>query len=215
MCPIGYDDSDDVFVKGNTDGTKIGNVADRLKVDAVFSTAPTVTDQEFPTFVVCINSIATANNKSMLSLVNASESTVSLKIRDVRWVNSQNTAVTGVVADFQLFRCGSHSAGTAITPLAHDTADTLDSHITARTGATIGTEGASCLKRWKWSTDEWSQGAEDVESHDHVVQTLTSLYAPVSKTKPITLRAGEGVTFKCVTNTTTGVFDILVTFTQE
>ncbi len=38
MCPVSYDDNDDITIKGGTDSTTIGNVADRLKVDTAIGT---------------------------------------------------------------------------------------------------------------------------------------------------------------------------------
>ena len=201
-------------IDGATDNTAIGNVGDRLKVD-ITGTADTI-DIEYPTFVVFANDIATGNNKSMVSLVNTTGSTVKLKIREIRIINTQNNAVSGVVADFFMYRCVTHSAGTALTPQTHDTSDTLSGSITARTGATIGTEGTGILKHWEWSTDEWAQGNNvDVEAYDHTLQSLMPAFYPVPKTKPVTLNANEGITLKCTTNTNTGLFDIMITFTQE
>lgn len=201
-------------IDGATDNTAIGNVGDRLKVD--ITGAATTTDVEYPTFVVFANDIATGNNKSMVSLVNTTGSIVKLKIREIRIINTQNTAVAGVVATFYMYRCVTHSAGTALTPLTHDTSDTLSGSITARTGATIGTESTGILKHWEWSTDEWEAGQNpNVESNDHALQSLIPAFYLVPKTKPVTLNANEGITLKCTTNTNTGLFDIMITFTQE
>ncbi len=216
MCPpFGMDDNDDTTLKGGTDSTVIGNVGDRLKVDASFSSPPTVAEREYATFSVYAQSVALGNNKSMVSLVNTSGSTVKVRIKEIRIINTQTSALTGVNADFRLLRCVSHSSGTQITPEAHDTTDSLDSAVTARTGATIGTEGSAVLRRWMWSSDEWSFGAPDVESADHAMQNLWPAYDTASKTKPITLNADEGITIKQVTNSSNGTFDILVVFTQE
>lgn len=200
-------------IDGATDNTAVGNVGDRLKVD-ISGTATAVT-VDYPTFVVSAISTATALNKSMLSLVNTTGSTVKLRIREVRIINTQTTAVLGIIATFCIFRCVTHSVGTAITPLSHDTSDTLSGSITARTGATIGTESTGILRCWQWSTDEWGGGVLDVESSDHSLQSLIPAVTIPPKTKPITLNANEGITLKCTTNTTTGIFDILVIFTQE
>jgi hypothetical protein len=209
--PVTAWDGDSSYIKGATDDTQIGNVLDALKV-ALSGTAP---EAEYATFTVLTQAVATANNKSMISLLNASGSTVKLKLRDFRVINTQNTAVTGVVVDLNLYRCTGHSAGTSLTPLAFDTTDTLNSSITARTGATIAGEVTSALLHLDLSSDEWGPGAQDVETNDHTQQSLHSFYYTRQKTKPITLNAGEGLTLKCITNTTTGSYDIQVIFTQE
>jgi hypothetical protein len=199
---------------GGTDQTKIGNSSDSLKVSV---TNPVVItgEAELATFCACLYDVASDNNKSLLSLVNTTGSDVRLKIREIRIINTRNAPVTGVVADIQLLRCTSHSGGTSITPGAYDTSDTLNGHITARTGATISGESAVILRHWDISTDEWGPGSNDVESTEHTLSMLIPSYTVLPKTKPLTLNANEGFTFKCVTNTTTGLFDITVVFTQE
>lgn len=204
-------------IEGATDGTEIGNVSDRLKVDANFTTPPSVDQREFQTFVAYAVDVAVNTNKSMFSLLNASGSTVVVKIREIRLINSSGTSLfTGAVGDFRLLKCTGHSAGTLVTPVAHDSTDSLNGSITARTGATIaGEDAAAILSRQEWSTDEWSGGAADVESLDHAFQALIPSWVQQDKCKAITLRANEGVTFKQVATVTTGNFDVMVLFTQE
>ena len=170
---------------------------------------------ELATFVALAKDVAIGNNKSMISVVNTSGSTVKVKLRELYLINSQTSAVTGVVADFNLFRCVTHSAGTSITPQSYDTADTLNASVTVRTGATIGTESATALKRWEWSSDEWGVGTLDQEGNDHNTQTNINLLRQEKGCKPITLRANEGITLKQVVNSTAGTFDIMLVFTQE
>jgi hypothetical protein len=170
---------------------------------------------ELATFVVLAKDIAIGNNKSMLSIVNNSGSTVKVKVRELYLINSQTAAVTGVISDFELHRCVSHSAGTSITPQSYDTADSLDASVTARTGATIGTENAAILKRWEWSSDEWGVGTLDQEGNDHNTQANMNLLRQEKNCKPLTLRANEGFTFKHSVNSTAGTFDIMCVFTQE
>jgi hypothetical protein len=119
------------------------------------------------------------------------------------------------MAEFRLLRMTGHSAGTSITPLPHDTADTINVNVTARTGATIAGAAAVNLKRWYWSTDEFGVGAQDVESMDHAYSNLTPHYIASPKTRPITIRAGEGLTLNQIANSTVGTFDLYLVFTQE
>jgi hypothetical protein len=203
-----------VVIKGGTDNTSIGNVSDRLKVDAQITSIASGGD-ELATFVALAKDVAIGNNKSMFSLVNTSGSTVKVKIRELYLINSQTSAVTGVISDFELHRCVSHSAGTSITPQSYDTADSLNSSVTARTGATIDTENANILKRWEWSSDEWGVGTLDQEGNDHNTQANMNLMRQEKNCKPLTLRANEGFTFKHSINSTAGTFDIMCVFTQE
>lgn len=203
------DTSDSAGIRGGTDATIIGNTGDRLKVTAVS------TENEVATFNALTLSAATATNKSMISLVNASGSPVKIKIRHIQLVNTRNTAVTGVVADINLYRCTGHSAGTVVISETMDSADTLNANVTVRTGATITGEGTNPLLHLDLSTDEWGAGAADVESFDHTLQSLFPFYIHKLPAKPLTLNAGEGITLKCITATTTGLFDILIIYTQE
>lgn len=167
------------------------------------------------TFVVQARDIATGNGKSMLSLLNASGSTVVVKLRDLKICNVQNTAVTGVVSEFGLYRITGHSVGTSLTPATYDTADAINVSVTARTGATIAGEAVTVLQHWDWSNDEWGSGPLDTEGYDHAVQEVNNLLRQEKQCKPITLRAGEGITIKHVTNSTVGLFDLVLVFTQE
>lgn len=170
---------------------------------------------ELATFVVQGRDVATGNGKSMLSIFNAAGSGIVLKLRELFIINVQNTAVTGVVSEFALHRITGHSAGTSLTPDTYDTADSLSASATARTGGTITGEGTRALKHWDWSNDDWAQGAADVESADHAIQAVFNLLPNQPWCKPITMRAGEGIHIKHVTNTTVGLFDIVAVFTQE
>jgi len=170
---------------------------------------------EAATFNVVSSSTAVANNKSMVSLVNTTGSTVTVKIHEIYLINVQNTSGTGTAINFELRKIVTHTGGSSITPLALDSADSLNGSVTCRTGATVGTEGAIYWRN-VWSSDDWQIGSVDIESSDHTSQTLFPMYSrKTNGTKPITLRANEGLSLKCATNTTSGSFDVLIVFTQE
>lgn len=166
------------------------------------------------TFVLWAKDVAIGNNKSMVSLLNASGSGVVVRVEKLFLVNTQNSSVTGVNGSFSLFRMTGHSVGTTLTPQSHDTSDTLNVSVTARTGGTIAGESASELYRWKWGTDEWSTGPADAENFDHAMQSLIPLYLASPNEKQITIRPGEGLTLKQTVNSTSGTFDIGIVFTE-
>lgn len=198
-----------VSVIGASTSTPIGNIGDALKV-ALFlggASAP-------KTFVARATSVAIGNGKSMISLVNTSGSTVKIKLRELWITNVQTTGVTGIIANFELNSIVGHSAGTSLTPKAFDSTDTLNGSVTARTGATVTTEGTS-YARWLWSSDEWGVGPADVESTDHANQNLIPHYQDSGRWGTITLNANEGLHVKQVTNSTVGTFDLDIVFTQE
>lgn len=173
-----------------------------------------ITESETATFSAYITDVAIAQNKSMISILNAGGSAVKIKIREIRVINVRTTATTGVVAEFQLLRITAHSSGTTITPISHDSTDTLNGSVTVRSAGTV-TETAGALRRWLWSSDEWGTGATDVESFDHAFQNSLPQYKTGIKEKPFTLNAGQGLHLKEITNSTNGTFDLLIVFTQE
>lgn len=165
--------------------------------------------------------IATANLKSMVSITNIS-STYNIRVNSIYLINVQTTAVTGVACRFNLFRLsGSNPSGgtdissTAIVPL--DTAGpTASTHVLARTGATsVGTEGTIPLNSVVWYTEERVVGTISVVMHEQIAQMATPLWGKQPGATGILLRATEGLTVKCVTNTTTGSFDVLMVFSLE
>jgi hypothetical protein len=204
--PVSSDDNNDIRIVASDGVTYIGNVGTSLKTVTSFT--------EPVSFTVTSIQTALGNNKSMVAIFNGNASNV-IKIQGVKLVNNRTTAVTGVVADFRYRRITGLTGGTALTPQSMDTADTLASSITAATGGTVSGESTSDLYRSTWSSDDWGPGTSDVESGDHAQQQLQWDYIRLPGIKPLTLRQNQGLTIKCVTNTTAGEFDIVVLFTQE
>ena len=167
------------------------------------------------TFNLSAITIPLGNNKSMLALFNPGGSTVILKLQYLKIINNQTTNVTGVAADFRIRRITGLSAGTAVTPQSFDTSDTLGAGIIAAHNGTVAGESAADLMRYVWSSDEWGPGTADVESGDHAQQQMGYMYRNQPEAKAITLRPGQGITIKCVTNSTAGNFDFELCFTQE
>lgn len=175
-----------------------------------------VTTSEEATFSVYINATAIASNKSMISIFNTNGAPqTKVRLRELRIINAQTTAVTGIIADLALRRITGHSVGTALTPNAEDTSDVLSTNVTVRTGATVAGEVASDLRRWKFSSDEWGPGNLDVEGLDQAIQKGINLLPFNQFTKPLTLNANEGFTLKQLTNSAAGSFNILLIFTVE
>ena len=178
------------------------------------SVQSTASDEK-ATFCVCARGVAIGNNKSMVSIMNESGSSIVLKLRELYIINVQNVALTGVTSEFQLFRITGHSGGTNVDRQTYDTQDSPSASFTAKTGATVSGEASNMLRRWTWSSDEWGPGATDVESLDHQAQIYSNLMAQFKGAKPFTLRAGEGLHIKHSVNSTAGTFDVVAIFTQE
>jgi hypothetical protein len=126
-------------------------------------------------------------------------------------VNLQSVAVTGVLVRFDVMRVSSSSGGTAITPVALDTANaSLPAQVTVRTGATV-TEGSLLFPYISLNEEET------------VTQTLTKAFQGQFENllfegidlQPLTLREGEGVSVKQITSSTVGSFGWIVVFTVE
>lgn len=167
------------------------------------------------TFTAIIRPVTLANNKSLLSITNNNGSSVIAKIYKIFVVNSQNTAVSGTVGNFQIKRCTSHSSGTLITPESLDTDDIIDSNITIRSAATIAGESSRIIWSAKYGTDEWSPGNLESDNNDHINQQLFPLWDVSHQLlKPIIVRANQGITVKFATNSTAGSFDVMIVFTQ-
>jgi hypothetical protein len=169
------------------------------------------------TFIAVASGTQLDLNKSLFSIYNSgSSSPVVIKIRRINIINTQTVNVGGTVVLFELRKFASHSAGTDISPQTMDSADVLNSRITAKTNGTITGESSNSIIRYIWSSDDWNANNSVVEAADHAIQTLIPAWnLNEHNTKPLTLRANEGLTIKNTINTTAGTFDIVVVFTQE
>ena len=207
---VGTPPTTNPVVVGGWDGTNVVRL--RLNANGTVATS----NAEFATFTSAGTVLDVSNNKSMISVFNA-DATLLAKIHEIYVVNVQTSSVTGVTGVFELRRITSHSGGTLLTPTSMDTADTLDSDITVRTGSTVGGESTDLIWRSLFSTDEWGPGTLDTESNDHIFQTMHPIFSRKTDagTKALVLRQNQGLTVKFATNSTAGTFDIFLVFTQE
>lgn len=175
------------------------------------------------TFVIHADNVAIGNGKSMASIFNAGGSSVIVRVHRIRIFSVQTTAVTGVMADFGLRRITAHSAGTQLTTAGaaagliypHDSTNSLDSSVTARTGATVTESPAFNIDNWLWSSDEFGTGTADAETAEHTSAQLIAAWEAKDGTQPYILRAGEGLHILQSTNSTNGTFDVFFMITQE
>ena len=92
-------------------------------------------------------------NKHMLDVFNAAASTRAIRCYRFYLLNNQTAAITGVLNFVQIMRNTAASAGTTVTPVAHDPNNSaLNANSTAGTGRTI-TTGAT-LRRILSQNDE-------------------------------------------------------------
>lgn len=175
---------------------------------------PTIVRQP-PTFSIVAAGVATANNKSMFSILNNTGNNTIIRIHEIWIQNAQTSAVAGVLTNLELRRITGHSSGTDLSIGRHDTDESPNLNITSKTNATVSGEAATLLDKWIMSSDEWAPGTLDMEGMAMIMGLHFPVWRVDEKVKPLTLRGGEGITIKCATNTTTGLFDITVVFTQE
>lgn len=155
-----------------------------------------------------------ANGKSMLGIINA-HATRLVKIWRV-WVYPNTTAVTGIMVNFALRRLATLTAGTAVTPVAHDTANaSFDlTSITTVTGGTAGTP--TVIFDWMVSSEEpLVSGSTNNNLLCFYPFALAWETVGDSSIEPIILRQNQGFDIQCVTNSAAGNFDCIIEFTVE
>ncbi len=217
-------------------GSWLGSTAPTVGQKTGASSIPVVlpSDQTVPvtqapseenTFTVIALGVVIGNNKSMLSIYNPTGSGRTLKLREYYVRNAQTTAVTGVISDFRLLRFNggttAPSGGTALTPQAHSTDNTLGVGIDCRTGATALGTGAveaaatAALDVMKISSDEWGPGTLDQEGSQQTISNyLPARVKRDSTQQPFVIRGNEGIHLKHIVNSTAGSFDIIFIFSQ-
>ena len=166
------------------------------------------------TYTAIQTAVACGNGKSMMAIANTHASRL-VKVYRI-WIYPNNTAVTGVLVDFQIRRFTTMTGGTGVTPVAHDTSNTAFdlTNITVAHGATITSPSVIAGHMFLSSEEPVVSGA--------VSQNLLCMYpfAEVwnvgigdSNVEPITLRQNQGCDVLCNTNTTAGNWDMIFEFT--
>lgn len=170
------------------------------------------------THTIAALAVAFGNNKSMASLFNGASSGKVLRVYRVWMLNNQTGAVTGVLTTFSLRRSTAQSAGTAITPVKHDTnAATLPAQVVAATGATVTSATADTLRTVVWSNDEPAASTGTSDEFECLVP-LNCIWdsdpSSSSNVEPIVLREGFGLDVRHTGSTVVGVADFFIEFTS-
>jgi len=106
-----------------------------------------------PTFSSTVTSVAPGNNKSMLAIFNPVASGKIIRIKDLKIINVQTTAVTGVFLSIEQRRITGFSGGTLISAASNDTLDVSSGVV--RSASNVSGEGG-LVKRVLISSDELS-----------------------------------------------------------
>lgn len=167
------------------------------------------------TYTASALSIAFASNKSLLGIFNA-HATRKVKIYRVWVLNNQTSAVTGVLTSMLLRKISALSGGTAVTPLAHDSANvSVDlTSVTCVTGGTFTNTGDNAIRQVMWSGDEPSVSAATSDELQCIVPLMCIFDATGdSNIEPFTLNTNEGLHLIQPGANAIGVLDVLIEFT--
>ena len=167
------------------------------------------------TYTAAAIGIAFASNKSLLGLYNAH---ASRKVRLYRvWLlNNQTAAVTGVITTMTLRKISALSAGTAVTPVAHNTGDvSVDlTSVTSVTGGTFTNTGDNAFRQIIWSTDEPAVSSATSDELQCIVP-LNCIWDSTgdSNIEPLTLNTNEGWHVLQPGTNAVGILDVYFEFT--
>jgi len=158
---------------------------------------------------------AFASNKSLLGLLN-SHATRKIRVYRVWQLNNQTAAVTGVLTSCALRKISALSGGTAVTPVAHDTANvTADlTSISCITGGTFTNTADNMLRQWMWSGDEPTVSSATSDEFQCIVPLMCIWDSTGdANIEPITLNTGEGLHVIQPGANAVGISDIFIEFT--
>lgn len=171
------------------------------------------------TFTAIFDRIAPAANKYMATIFNTS-ATRKVVIKRI-WRKSQvAAAVVGVLLEQEIRAITARTAGTSVTPFAHDTNQALSAGIAADTASTAVTEGTgnrALFKRFFSSTEEvllaeLTTSPEGAGAHLNDAQCI---YWAKGDTDGVVLRQNQGLTIKNITSSTVGTVSYEIEFTDE
>jgi len=159
--------------------------------------------------------VAFASAKDMLNVFNGGASTRVIRAYRGYQFNNGTAAVAGVLTTIQVRRITSASAGTTVTPVAHDTASSaLNVNTTAGTNQT--TTGTDIFRRLVWSNDEPTVSAATMDEWELLVPFAEIWNAGYGDTniEPIVCRAGFGFEIFHSGATAVGSNDFEIEFTD-
>lgn len=163
------------------------------------------------TWSAVADNVVPAANKYHIAIFNALASGRIIRVRKLFAINTTTAAVTGALMRCEGRRTTVQAAGTAITPVAHDTNNAaLPGGIAVATGATI-TDGSLL---WPLMLASEEQVATAPSDKNVFLQGL-NLMMEGPETQELVLREGQGFGLKQVTNVTVGTWTWVLVFTVE
>jgi hypothetical protein len=167
------------------------------------------------TYTAYATGIAFASNKSLLGLFNA-HATRKVKLYRAWVLNNQTAAVTGVLTSMLLRKISALSAGTAVTPVAHDTGNTgVDlTSVTCVTGGTFTNTADNAFRQIMWSGDEPAVSSATSDELQCIVPLMCIWDSTGdSNIEPFVCNTNEGIHILQPGANAVGILDVAFEFT--
>lgn len=159
--------------------------------------------------------IAYASAKDMLNIFNGTSSARILRAYRAYHFNNGTGAVAGVLNTMQIRRIVTASAGSAVTPVKHDTnSGALDANSTAGTGQTV--TGSDIFRRFLISNDEPTVSLATMDEWELLVpfaEVWNAGYGDAN-VEPIVCRATQGFEIFASGASAVGTCDEEIEFTD-
>jgi len=160
---------------------------------------------------------AWASGKSMHDVFNSSSSARYIRVYRAYLFNNGTSAVTGVLTEVRVYRSTAASAGTTVTPVAHNAGNSaLDANTTSGFGRTV-TDG-SLFRQLQYSNDEPAVSGNSMDEWELLVPFAEIWNAGYgdSNIDPIVCRASqnEGFHIKNQGSTAVGSASTEIEFTD-
>lgn len=198
-----------IQVAPNSSGNKVRENertigADNVREQAVFQSAR-------QSYIVLVENSQFANSKQHLSIFNGSGSGVVVRVQKLYIANMVETAVAGGARRLDVKKITACSSGTDLTPIKQDSLNSdIPAQVLLKTTATV-TEGAIIFPL--------------VFPDDEMLLTQNSMaqqiFAGINwipegyELQEYTLREGEGITIKQITNSTAGNMSLIALISVE
>ena len=159
--------------------------------------------------------VAYANAKDMLNVFNGTASARIIRVYRAYWFNNGTAAVTGVITTAQCRRITAASAGTAVTPVKHDTnSSALDAATTCGTNQTV--TGSDIFRRFLFVNEEPVVAGTTQANWLTLVPFAEIWNAGYGDTnvEPLVCRSSEGVHLFHSGTSAVGTADLEIEFTD-
>ena len=169
------------------------------------------------TYTAVFSGVTFGNNKSMAGIFNGVGSGRVLRVKRVWVLNNQTAAVTGVLTTWAMRRSSAQSAGTAITPVKHDTtSENMPAQVLCATGATVTSVAADNFRTFVWSNDEPAASSGTSDEFECLVpfNCVWDAATGDADLEPMVLREGQGIDMRHTGSSVVGVVDLFIEFTM-